>query len=362
MRRAFEIAGRSIGCDHPPYVIAEISGNHNGDIARAMQLIEVAKTAGADAVKLQTYTADTITLDFDGPEFIILGGRKLYDLYREAHTPWEWHAPLFEHARKLGVTCFSSAFDPKAVDLLEQLGAPAYKIASFEIVDTPLIGYAAQTGKPIIISTGMASAEEVADAVLSARKAGGRQIALLHCISGYPTPVADANLARIAKLAATHDCPIGLSDHSLGVTVAIASVALGAVIIEKHVTLSRDAGGPDAEFSLEPDELERLVKGCRDAWLSLGRPDQGRGAAEGSSVPLRRSLYVVKDIAAGAELTADNVRSIRPGFGLPPKYLFEILGSRAAHALKRGHPLSWDDFSGRVAARAEEKNSSRREE
>jgi pseudaminic acid synthase len=350
MAFSMEIAGRKIGVGYLPYVIAEISGNHNGDIGRAKRLIEAAKVAGADAVKLQTYTADTLTIDHDGPGFVIekglWAGRKLYDLYREAHTPWEWHEPLFRHARDLGITCFSSAFDPRAVDLLESLGTPAHKIASFEIVDTPLIRYAARTGKPLVISTGMATMDEIADAVAAARDAGAKEIALLHCVSGYPTPAAQANLARIGMLAATFDCPIGLSDHTLSEAVSVASIALGTVIVEKHVTLLRADGGPDAEFSLEPGELARLVKGCRDAWWSLRPSDRDGNTAEDASVPLRRSLYVVKDIAAGAELTTDNIRSIRPGNGLSPKHLPHILGAHVVRPLKRGHPLAWNDISG----------------
>jgi N-acetylneuraminate synthase len=342
MTDVIHIAGRAIGKGQPPYIMAELSGNHNGDIERAVRLINAAKDAGADAVKLQTYTADTITIDHAGPGFVIEGGlwhgRKLYELYREAHTPWDWHPTLFDHARKIGITCFSSPFDLTAIDLLERLGAPAYKIASFEIVDTPLIRYAAKTGKPLIISTGMASAAEINDAVVAAREAGG--IVLLHCVSGYPTPAEEANLSRIPALAAKFDIPIGLSDHTLGIEVAIASVALGAAVIEKHVTLARADGGPDAAFSLEPHELAALVKGAKTAHAALGRADYGRAASEKGSMAFRRSLYVVKDIQAGECFTADNVRSIRPGFGLPPGELPNILGRRAARAVARGTPMS----------------------
>jgi len=344
--KAFSIAARKIGPDQPPYVIAELSGNHNGDIRRALRLIEAAKSAGADAVKLQTYTADTITIDHNGPGFTIKGGlwdgRKLHELYREAHTPWDWHPALFEHARKVGITCFSSPFDPSAIDFLETLGAPAYKIASFEIVDTPLIRHAAKTGKPLIISTGMAEKSEIDEATRAARESGKGGFALLHCISAYPAPADEANLARIPALAARYDCPIGLSDHTLGTEVAVAAVALGAAIIEKHLTLARADGGPDAAFSLEPDELQLLVKGARIAHAAIGRADAERVESEKPNMLFRRSLYAVKDVAAGETLTADNVRSIRPGYGLAPKYLPEILGKRARREIKRGTPMSLD--------------------
>ena len=340
----FQIDGRVIGPGHSPYVIAELSGNHNGEIERALRLIEAAKEAGADAVKFQTYTADTITLDHDGPGFTISGGlwdgRRLYELYQEAHTPWDWHPALFEHARKVGISCFSSPFDPSAVDFLESLGAPAYKIASFELVDTPLIRHAARTGKPLIMSTGLADASEVDDAVAAA--AGAKGVALLHCVSGYPTPAEDANLARIPALAVKYDCPIGLSDHTLGTEAAVAAVALGAAIIEKHFTLARADGGPDAAFSLEPEELAALVKGARMAFSALGRADYGRAASEQDNATFRRSLYAVKDIAAGETLTERNVRSIRPGHGLAPKHLPEILGRRARKAIARGTPMTFE--------------------
>jgi len=340
----FSIAGRSIGPSHSPYVIAELSGNHNGDIGRALALIDAAKAAGADAVKLQTYTADTITLDHDGPGFTIKGGlwdgRRLHELYREASTPWEWHEKLFAHARSAGITCFSSPFDPTAIAFLEKLNAPAYKIASFEIVDTPLIRLAAKTGKPLIISTGMASPDEISEALDAAKESAGA--VLLHCISAYPAPAEDANLARIPALAAKYDCAIGLSDHTLGIEVSIAAVALGACVIEKHITLQRADGGPDAAFSLEPDELTALVKGVRTAHAALGRADYGRAASEEGNVAFRRSLYAVKDIAAGETITEENVRSIRPGYGLAPKHLPEILGRKAKRGIPRGTPISRD--------------------
>jgi pseudaminic acid synthase len=346
--RTIEIVGRRIGPGEPPYVIAEMSGNHNGEIARAFRLIEAAKEAGADAVKLQTYTADTITIDHGGPGFVIEGGlwngRRLYDLYRDAHTPWEWHEALFAKCRDVGITVFSSPFDPTAVDLLERLGAPAYKIASFELIDTPLVRYAARIGKPLIMSTGMADAAEIADAVQAAQEAGSGGFALLHCVSGYPTPVEEANLKRIPALAASYDCPIGLSDHTMGTEVAIAAVALGATLIEKHFTLARADGGPDAAFSLEPHELADLVKGVRSAYRALGRADYGHASSEQGNMVYRRSLYAVADIAAGEILTEANVRSIRPGYGLPPKHLPAILGRRANRRIARGTPLSFELF------------------
>lgn len=341
-----QIAGREIGSDQPPYVIAELSGNHNGQIERAFRLIDAAKEAGADAVKLQTYTADTITIDHDGPGFTIEGGlwngRRLHELYQEAHTPWDWHPQLLEYAEKAGISCFSSPFDPTAVDFLDRLGAPAYKIASFELVDTPLIAHAARTGKPLIISTGMATDDEIDDAVVAARQAGAQDIALLHCVSGYPTPAEEANLSRIPRLQTLYGCPIGLSDHTLGTEAAIASVALGATIIEKHFTLARADGGPDAAFSLEPQELAVLVKGVRTAHAAIGKAEYGHTASEQPNMKFRRSLYAVADIGAGEVLTPQNVRSIRPGYGLAPKHLPDILGRRARRAIARGTPMTFD--------------------
>lgn len=323
-----------------------MSGNHNGDIARAFRLIDAAKAAGCDAVKLQTYTADTITIDHDGPGFRISGGlwdgKLLYELYGEAHTPWDWHEALFKHAEKVGIACFSSPFDETAIDFLEGLGAPAYKIASFEVVDIPLIRRAAMTGKPLIISTGMAAAEEIDEAVAAATGAGAKGIVLLHCISGYPTPPDEANLARIKFLRDRYKIPIGLSDHTLGVEVAVAAVALGAAVIEKHLTLSRADGGPDAAFSLEPHEFRALVDAVRTAQRAIGRADYARTKSESPNAIFRRSLYVVKDVTAGETFTSENVRSIRPGFGLPPKHFDEVLGKKAKRAVKRGTPLSWD--------------------
>lgn len=352
----FAIAGRPIGPDHAPFVIAELSGNHNGELERALALIDMAAEVGADAVKLQTYTADTITLDHDGPGFRIDGGlwtgRTLHDLYQEASTPWDWHAALFARAAERGLICFSSPFDPTAIDLLEGLGAPAYKIASFEAVDLPLIARAAATGKPLIVSTGMTTPAEVAEALAIARAAGAGGVALLHCTSAYPATFADANLRSIPRLAAEYDCVTGLSDHTPGTAAAVAAVALGACIIEKHVTLARADGGPDAAFSLEPAELAALVRDCRAAWEALGDGAVRRPAAEDANRQFRRSLYVVRDVPAGTVLTEHDVRSIRPGFGLAPKHLPEVLGRRTARALKRGEPVAWDMLVGETAAAA----------
>lgn len=343
------IAGRPIGAGHPPYVIAEMSGNHSGDIRRAFALLEAAKKAGADAVKLQTYTADTITIDHDGPGFRIEGGlwngRTLYELYKEAHTPWDWHPQLFAKACELGIAIFSSPFDPTAIDFLEKLGAPAYKIASFEIVDLPLVQRAARTGKPLIISTGIADLGEIGEAVAAARAAGCSEIALLHCTSGYPTPPEESNLRTLPHLADSFGVVAGLSDHTLGTAVAIAAVALGAPLIEKHFTLDREADVRnkvvDADFSLNPDELSRMVIDCRTAWTALGKVSYELEASEKGNKTFRRSLYAVQDIPAGGRLTAENVRSIRPGYGLPPKHLPEVLGRRAGRAIVRGTPLAW---------------------
>lgn len=340
------IAGRRIASDTPPYVIAEMSANHNGQLDTALKIIEAAKTAGADAIKLQTYRPDTITLNCDAEEFRVHGGlwdgRTLYELYQEAHTPWDWHKPLFDHARKIGITIFSSPFDNTAVDLLEDLNAPAYKIASFEAVDLPLIKYVASTGKPMIISTGMADAEEIQEAIDAAREGGCKELAILHCVSGYPAPAEDYNLRTIPDMIQRFGLVTGLSDHTLDNTIAIASVALGASIIEKHFTLDRSGGGPDDSFSLEPAELAALCQGARTAWEALGQVDYGRKSSEQGNVQFRRSLYFVKDLKAGDVLAADNFRSVRPGFGLPPKHFDSLLGRRVNRDVYYGTPLSWD--------------------
>ncbi len=325
------INGVKIGSGHRPYIVAEMSANHNGDIDNAYKIIDMAKEAGADAVKLQTYKADTITMNMRTPEFMIKGGlwdgQSLYELYNSAFMPWEWHKPLFEYARKIGITIFSSPFDNTAVDLLEDLNAPAYKIASFEAIDLPLIRYVAQTGKPIIISTGMADFEEIQEAIEAAREGGCQELAILHCVSGYPAPAADYNLRTLADMYQKFGLVTGLSDHTIDNTTAITSVALGASIIEKHVTLDRNGGGPDDSFSLELKELEDLCISARTAWKSLGSVDYSRKPSEQSNVKVRRSLYFVKDINVGDTITKDHVKSIRPGYGLLPKELDRVVGS-----------------------------------
>jgi pseudaminic acid synthase len=344
--KPFAIAGREISPAHPPLVIAELSGNHNQSLDRARTLIDAAADAGAEAVKLQTYTADTITIDHDGPGFRIKdglwAGRTLHDLYGEAFTPYAWHAPLFEHARARGLMVFSSPFDETAIDLLRSLDAPAYKIASFEAIDLPLITRAAGTGRPLIISTGMTTPAEIADAVGAAEAGGDGGVALLHCVSAYPARYEDANLRAIPRLAADYGCAIGLSDHTPGTATSVAAIALGACIIEKHFTLARADGGPDSAFSLEPDELRRLVDDCRHAWDALGDAALGRAPDEEANKQFRRSLYVVRNVARGAVLTGGDVRSIRPGYGLPPKHLPRVLGRPAARDLTRGEPVAWE--------------------
>lgn len=330
--KKISIAGRSVGSGEPPYVIAELSANHNGSLDVALGIISAAKVAGADAVKLQTYKPDTITLNSDAEDFRIHGGlwdgRTLYELYQEAHMPWEWHKPLFEHAHKLGITIFSSPFDNTAVDLLEDLNAPAYKIASFEAIDLPLIKYVAGTGKPMIISTGMADAEEIREAIDAAHEGGCKELAILHCVSGYPAPPGDYNLRTIPDMIERFGLVTGLSDHTLDNTTAIASVALGASIIEKHFTLDRKGGGPDDSFSLEPPELAHLCSGVRTAWDALGSVDYGRKSSEQGNLQFRRSLYFVKDLKAGDIVSSDAIRSVRPGFGMAPKHFNSVVGKR----------------------------------
>ncbi|MFN4238226.1 MAG: pseudaminic acid synthase [Vogesella sp.] len=350
MTKCITIAGREIGTDFSPYIIAEMSANHNGDINAAFRIIEEAKRAGADAIKIQTYRPDTITLQSDLPDFQIndglWAGRTLYDLYEWAHTPWSWHKPLFEHARQLGITIFSSPFDHTAVDLLEDLNAPAYKIASFEAVDLPLIKYVASTGKPMIISTGMADAEEIQEAIDAARSGGCQQLAVLHCVSGYPAPAEDYNLRTIPDMINRYGLVTGLSDHTLDNTTAIASVAMGAAIIEKHFTLNRNGGGPDDSFSLEPAEMAALCRDSKTVWSALGRVDYGRKSSEQGNVKFRRSLYFVKDMKAGDIITADCVRSVRPGFGLAPKHLDAILGKRICGDVAMNSPVTTDIVEG----------------
>lgn len=346
---SISIANRQIGPSHSPYVIAELSANHNGSLDRALATIDAAWRCGVDAIKLQTYSADTMTIDCDHEEFMIRGGLwdgyKLYDLYKWAETPYEWHQAMFEHARKIGITVFSTPFDETAVDLLQSLNAPAYKIASFELTDLPLIRYVAKTGKPMIMSTGMASEEEIAEAVAAAREGGCNELVLLHCISSYPAPIDQAKLLQIPELSKRFGVLVGLSDHTLGTTAAVASVALGGCVIEKHFTLSRADKGPDSEFSLEPEELERLCKDTKEAWLALGKAGFERQAVESANMMFRRSLYVTKDVKAGDKLTTDNVRRIRPGFGLPPKYYELVLTKHASQDIKRGTPLRMEFLS-----------------
>lgn len=345
-RRNVLIRDRQIGDGHPPYVVAEMSANHNGDIDRAFALMVAAKQAGADAIKLQTYTPDTLTLDHDGPDFLIKGGLwdgyRLYDLYKEAQTPWDWHRALFEKGRELRLTVFSSPFDETAIDLLEELDLPAYKIASFEAVDLALIRRAARTGKPLIISTGMADLVEIGEAVNAAREGGAHDIVLLHCTSAYPAPTKDMHLRTIPDLAQTFDVVSGLSDHTMGTAVAVASIALGAAVIEKHFTLKRSDGGPDAAFSLEPSEFAQLARDARLAWEALGNVSYERKPSEVANLTFRRSLYVVRDIAEGEMLTRANVRAIRPGHGLEPKYLDQVIGRRARTRLAKGTALHWN--------------------
>jgi pseudaminic acid synthase len=344
------IGERRIGADFPAYIVAELSGNHNGDLGRAIETVHAAADAGADALKLQTYTADTITIKCDRPDFIVggtgpWGGMSLHELYDVAHTPWDWHERLFDVAASRGLQIFSTPFDATAVDFLSQLGAPAFKIASFEIVDDALLVAVAATGKPIILSTGMASLEEVAHAISVLRTAGAVETLVLRCTSSYPAPDDSMHLSTLGRLAEITEGPVGLSDHSLGSTAAVVAVTLGACFIEKHFTLSRADGGVDSHFSLEPSEFREMVDDVRRAEAMIGRPTFGPGVAEEGSAVFRRSLYVVEDIAAGMPLTPLNVRSIRPGFGMSPRYLDAVLGRRVVRDVVRGTPLSWDTIS-----------------
>jgi N-acetylneuraminate synthase len=346
MSKKITINNRNIGTDFPPYVIAELSANHNGRLETALKIIEEAKRCGADAIKLQTYSADTITLNSQNEEFMIRGGlwdgQSLYELYQKAQMPWEWHKPLFEHARALDITIFSSPFDRTAVDLLEDLNAPAYKIASFEAVDLPLIKYVASTGKPMIISTGMADKEEIGEAIQAAYDGGCKELVVLHCVSGYPAPAEDYNLLTMVDMAKSFDVPIGLSDHTLDNTTAITAVALGACLIEKHFTLDRNGGGPDDSFSLEPKELQHLCQSAKTAWQALGRVDYGRKSSEQGNAQFRRSLYFVKDLKAGDVIDESSIRSVRPGYGLPPKFYDEILGKKVTQNISLNTPVTMD--------------------
>jgi pseudaminic acid synthase len=335
-----------IGENHPPFIIAELSANHNGVLQKAIDTISMAKSCGADAIKLQTYTADTMTIDSDHHDFVIKGGlwdgHKLYDLYKKAETPFEWHKAMFEHARKIDITCFSTPFDETAVDLLEDLNAPAYKVASFEATDLPLIEYIASTKKPLIISTGMANYEEIEEMVSTAREAGCIDLILLHCISSYPAPLEQSNLRTITDMMKKFKVQIGLSDHTTTNTASVVACALGASVIEKHFILDRNDKGPDSEFSINPDELVLLCKDTKNAWLSLGQAGYERKSAEEAYVKYRRSVYFVKDICAGDVITSEHLRRIRPGFGLSPKFEKDIVGKTAKKDIKYGTPTSWD--------------------
>lgn len=337
-----------VGREHEPFIIAEMSGNHDGSLDKALEIVRAAAAAGAHAIKLQTYTPDTITIDADTPEFRLSaahplwGGRRLYDLYEEAHTPWEWHQPIFDLARELGLLAFSSPFDPTAVDFLESLDVPAYKIASSEIVDLPLVRLAARTGKPMIISTGMASVAEIHAAVEAARSVGNDQVIVLSCTASYPADPASSNLRGIPVMADTFRAPIGLSDHTMGIGAAVASIAFGAVLVEKHVTMSREEGGVDSDFSLEPAELAALVSETKVAWQALGQPHIGARETEREGLRFRRSLFVVQDVAQGDPVTAENVRSIRPANGLAPDSFALLEGRVFRRDTQRGTPMSWD--------------------
>jgi N-acetylneuraminate synthase len=342
------IGTREVSPDAPPLLVAEMSANHNGSLSRALEIVDAMAEAGADALKLQTYTPDTLTLDVDAPAFrvstdhALWGSRNLYDLYREAATPWEWHEPIFARARERGLLAFSSAFDPTAIRFLEDLDVPAHKVASAEIVDLPLVRALAETGKPLIISTGMASLAEVLAAVDAARGAGNDQLVVLACTAAYPAPVSETNLRGIPVLREALGCQVGYSDHTEGIGAAVAAVALGASLIEKHVTLRRADGGVDSAFSLEPEEVTLLVRSMRDGWAALGRPVIGASPAEGAVRRLRRSLYVTRDVAAGEPVSAGNVRSIRPAGGLPPDAFSQVEGRRFVRDVATGTPFTWD--------------------
>ena len=337
---------RAIGLANEPYIIAELSANHNGSLERAKLSIKSAKESGAHAIKFQTYSAETMTINCSKPEFIVKGGlwngRKLFDLYGEASTPYDWHSELFSYAAEVGIDCFSTPFDESAVELLEELKTPAYKIASFELTDLPLIKLVAKTGKPLLMSTGMATEEEIDEAIKAALCSGANELLIFHCISSYPAPVGQSNLRKIANLRSRFGVEVGLSDHTLGTTAAIASVALGASAIEKHFTLSRSDKGPDSEFSIEPDELVGLVNDTRDAWLSLGNGDFSRAESERSSLAFRRSIYFVRDLKAGQIITPEDIRRIRPGFGLSPKFYNDIIGKKVSVDVTVGDPVCFE--------------------
>lgn len=351
MPKSFTIGSHEVGPNHPPFIIAEMSGNHNGDLERAKEIIRQCAAAGAHAVKIQTYTADTMTIDVDDDRFRLSAnhplwaGRSLYSLYDEAHTPWEWHEELFALGRELGVILFSTPFDSTAVDLLESLDAQVYKIASLEVIDLPLIRRVAATGKPVILSTGAATLAEIDRAVTAAREAGCENLVVLGCTSSYPAPPEETNLRSIPVLETAFDVVVGLSDHTMGVAVSTAAIAIGARVIEKHVTLSREDGGVDSAFSLEPHELTELVTGTREAFLALGNGKIEPSSAEAESQRFRRSLFVVKNVAAGEAVTAENVRAIRPSGGLEPDAISDVMGRRFASDFAAGTPISWDLFT-----------------
>lgn len=342
------VGGRNVGAGYPPFIVAEMSGNHNQSLDRALAIVDAAAAAGAHALKIQTYTADTMTLDLSEGEFFIADanslwkGETLYKLYQQAYTPWDWHKPIFERCREHGIIGFSTPFDATALEFLERLDVPCYKIASFENTDIPLITAVAATGKPMIISTGMATESELQESVAAARAAGCRDLILLKCTSTYPASPEHTNIRTIPDLEGRFNCQAGLSDHTMGIGAAIASVALGAVLIEKHFTLRRVDGGVDSAFSIEPEELKLLVSESERAWLALGEVRYGPTEAETPSMVFKRSLYVVKDIQEGETFTVENLRSIRPGHGLPPKYLAEFLGKKSRKPVRRGTPVSWD--------------------
>ncbi len=340
------INGRKIGVNYPPYIIAELSANHNGILAKALDTISEAKKRGADAIKLQTYSADTMTIDCDKEDFIIKGGLwdgyQLYQLYEEAQTPFDWHKEMFEHAKKVGITCFSTPFDETAVDLLEEMNTPAYKVASFEATDLPLIKYIASTKKPMIVSTGMANLEEIEEMVSVVREQGCEDLIILHCISSYPAPVEQSNLLTILDLQNRFGNQVGLSDHTTSNTASIVATTMGATVIEKHFILDRNDTGPDSSFSIMPEELENLCKETNDAWLSLGQAGYERKKAEEDNVKFRRSVYFVKALEAGDVITADSIRRIRPGYGLPPKFEADIIGRKVKKSVTVGTATSWD--------------------
>ena len=344
----FTINKRKIGNDFPPYIIAELSANHNGSLERAKLSIKTAKDCGVDAIKIQTYNADSMTIDSNKEDFVVKDGLwkgyTLYQLYDEAHTPYSWHKELFDFAKNIGITIFSSPFDEGAVDLLETLDAPAYKIASFELIDLPLIAYVAKKGKPILMSTGMASEQEIYEALETARVNGGNSILLFHCISSYPAPANQANLRQILNLKEKFGVPVGLSDHTLGNTCAVSAISIGACAIEKHFTLSRSDKGPDSEFSIEPKELNNLVKETNIAWESLGKQSFKRPSSEKNSLVFRRSIYFISDLKAGDKVKEEDIRRIRPGYGLPPKYFNDIIGKELIKDVYRGESVKWSHF------------------